>query len=84
LVEKHVPSREIGAAVTAIWDLGQLVKALEEFGHYPVRRLAALLLQEVKPDGVNIEDQSKISQSEFFAKRVCFNAASFRRASSGL
>ena len=55
-VEKNVPLRKVGAPMAAIRDLGQRVKTLEEFGYDPIRRLYALLLQKVKPDGVNIED----------------------------
>jgi hypothetical protein len=55
-VEKNLPAREIGAAVAAVWDIGQLVKTFEEFGDDPVRSLHALLLKKVKPDAVKIED----------------------------
>ena len=87
-VEKHLPSREIGAAVAATGNLGQLVETPEEFGHHPVRRLDALLIQEISPDGVDIDwvswKGSKVSQPGFFAQCASLNAASFRRASSGL
>lgn len=53
-VEKNVPAREIGAAVAAVWDVGQLIKTFEEFSDDPVRRFHALLLPKVQPDGVDI------------------------------
>ena len=55
-VEKNLLARKIGAAVAAVWDVGQLIKNFEEFSDDPVRRFHALLLQNVKPDGVEIED----------------------------
>jgi len=42
--------------LAGVRDVGQLIKAFEEFGDNPVRRFQALFLQEVKPDDVNIED----------------------------
>src|ERR1035438_3495746 len=46
-VEKNLPAGEIGAAVTAVWHVSQLVDTLEERSEDPVRRLHALLLSEV-------------------------------------
>ena len=51
-----MPAGEIVAAVTNVRDFGKLVKALEQFGDDPVRRPYAILLQEEKPDGVDIDD----------------------------
>ena len=55
-VEKNLPACEIGAAMADVWNVSQLVETFEEFSDHPVRRLHTLLLQEVKPDGVDIED----------------------------
>ena len=57
-VEKNSPACKIGAAVAAVWNLGQLLKIFEEFSDDSVRRLHSLLLQKVKPDGVDIEASS--------------------------
>jgi hypothetical protein len=42
--------------VAGVWDVGQLEEALEEIGDDPVRRPHAILLQELKPDAVDIDD----------------------------
>jgi hypothetical protein len=55
-VEENVLAGEIGAAVAAVWDVSQLIEASEELSDDPVRRLQALLVQEVKPDGIDVED----------------------------
>jgi hypothetical protein len=89
-VKEDIPAREIGAAVAAVRNLGQLVKTFEEFGDDPVSRFHALLFQEVKPDSVDIENGvlGKLKRVQslpayVFARCDSLNAASFRRASSG-
>jgi hypothetical protein len=88
-VEKHVPAREIGAAMAAVWDAGQSVKALEEFSDDPIRRFHALLLKEEKPNRVNIKDGifGKLKRVQGyqlrFARWASLNPASFRCASPG-
>jgi hypothetical protein len=42
--------------MAAVGDVGQFEKTFEEFSDDSVRRLHSLLLQEVKPDGIDIED----------------------------
>jgi hypothetical protein len=76
-VEKNLLVREISAAVAAVWDVGQLVKTFEQLSDNSVRRVHALLLQEVKPDGVNIEDGifvSLNSPDEFLSTQPAFAA----------
>jgi hypothetical protein len=53
-VEKNVTTHEISAPVAAVWDVGQLVKALEHLSDDAVRRLKAFLAEQVKPDGVTV------------------------------
>ena len=88
-VEKDVPVREIAATVATVRGVSQFVKALEEFAGNPVRCDQALLLQQIKPDRIDIEDgifselKGIQSQPKFFARCASLNVASFRRASSG-
>ena len=56
LVEKNILVREIGAAMAAAWDIGELVEGLEEFGDDAVCRLQPFALQEIKPDGIHVKN----------------------------
>jgi hypothetical protein len=55
-VEKNLPASEIGATVAAVWDVSQLVETSEELSDDPIRRVHALLVQKVKPDGIYIKN----------------------------
>jgi hypothetical protein len=55
-VEQNRPAGEIGPAVTDPWHFGQPVKGRENLGDDPVRRFQAFPFQNVKPNGVNIEN----------------------------
>ena len=55
-VEENLLAGKIGAAVAAVWDVSQLVEASEELSDDPIRRLHALLVQKVKPDGVYVKN----------------------------
>ena len=55
-MKQNLPARQIGAAVAEVWDVGKLVEGSKEFSDNPVRSLHAVLLHEVQPDGVDIED----------------------------
>ena len=55
-VEENLLASEIGAVVAAVWDVSQLVETFERLSDDPIRRLHALLVQKVKPDGVYVED----------------------------
>jgi len=48
-VEKHLPAREVGAAVAAVWEFGQLVKAFENLGDDPISLRDPVLREDVKP-----------------------------------
>lgn len=55
-VEENLLASEIGAAVAAVWDVSQRVETSEELSDDPIRRLHALLVQKVKPDGVYVKN----------------------------
>jgi len=60
-VEKNPPTGEIGAAMAGVWYIGQIVETFGEISDDAVRRLQTLLLQKVKPDGIDIEEASSVS-----------------------